>query len=405
MEREIACLRVLSSPNIARLVSAFRFRDGAYLVLEYASNGDLHTLVTENGSLSDGSARFVLGSVLAALASIHDAGFVFGDLKPENVFITEQGHVKVGDFGGCRAFTEEAKRLLKESTRAVSDLRDGDWREKSTPKSTVWKEEEKEEEEKGGGWGGEKKEEKDRDEEKTAMYVEGKEGKEGEENEEREEKEQQEEDDRVEGTAAYMAPETASGLAPTPSSDMWSLGCVLFLCIAGRPPLIAATEADTMKRIVRFAEEEGDMFGEERELFTERCAALVEACCAAAPSARPTCHQACSSPYFEGRNVHGLYLGSAPELGAGGVKKGDVDEQWTRRQHSSIWSPQPEKYTFGESAGGGGGGRSGENYARILNAPIVEGEEGEMTAEEKKDPRRQMLPPSTDSVQLGGISE
>lgn len=57
---EIACLRMFSHPGIARLVSAFRWRDGAYLVLEYASRGDLHTHVKEHGSLSEASTRLVI---------------------------------------------------------------------------------------------------------------------------------------------------------------------------------------------------------------------------------------------------------------------------------------------------------------------------------------------------------
>lgn len=57
---EIACLRMFSHPGIARLVSAFRWRDGAYLVLEYASRGDLHSHVKEHGSLSEASTRLVI---------------------------------------------------------------------------------------------------------------------------------------------------------------------------------------------------------------------------------------------------------------------------------------------------------------------------------------------------------
>lgn len=56
---EIACLRILSHPGIARLISAFRWRDGAYLVLEYASRGDLHGHVKQHGSLSEASTRLV----------------------------------------------------------------------------------------------------------------------------------------------------------------------------------------------------------------------------------------------------------------------------------------------------------------------------------------------------------
>ncbi|CAM9298383.1 unnamed protein product, partial [Hapterophycus canaliculatus] len=125
---EIACLRMFSHPGIARLVSSFRWRDGAYLVLEYASRGDLHSHVKEHGSLSEASARFVIGEVVAALCSIHNRGFVFGDLKPENILITESGHVKVADFGACRPVSEDAKTLLNRSRDALRMLRDGDWR-------------------------------------------------------------------------------------------------------------------------------------------------------------------------------------------------------------------------------------------------------------------------------------
>lgn len=100
VNREIAILRMLSHPGIARLVSSFRFREGAYLVLEYASRGDLYNLLKENGSLDEESTRFVVGELVAALNSIHELGLVFVDLKPENILITESGHVKITDFGG-----------------------------------------------------------------------------------------------------------------------------------------------------------------------------------------------------------------------------------------------------------------------------------------------------------------
>lgn len=97
INREVAILRIIGHPCVARLISSFRFKDGAYLVLEYASGGDLHTLLKRNGSLDEDSTRFVIGEVISALHYIHELGLVYGDLKPENILITEIGHVKVSE--------------------------------------------------------------------------------------------------------------------------------------------------------------------------------------------------------------------------------------------------------------------------------------------------------------------
>lgn len=82
VQREIAVLRLLSHPGVARLISSFRFREGAYMVLEYASRGDLHSVLREHGSMNHDSCRFIIGEVAAALDSIHSIGLVYSDLKP-----------------------------------------------------------------------------------------------------------------------------------------------------------------------------------------------------------------------------------------------------------------------------------------------------------------------------------
>jgi serine/threonine protein kinase len=232
VSREIAVLRLLSHPGIARMVSAFRWRDGAYLVLEYASRGDLHSYVVANGSLDEESTRFVVGEVIAALRSVHDAGFVFGDLKLENIVLTESGHVKLADFGACRPINEQARRILRGSRGAVRSLRDGDWI-------------------RSGAKG-------EDDDDATAMIVENPghvpEGDDDAHNPHPAD----EEDTRIEGTLAYLPPEVIrDGALPDQLADSWALGCVLFHCMAGRPPVFADLGQDIRARVVSFAVTDG----------------------------------------------------------------------------------------------------------------------------------------------------
>lgn len=69
---------------------------------------------------------FVVGEIIAGLSSIHDLGFVFGDMKPENIVITSSGHAKITDFGGARPLTVEAREKMQQ--QHLLHLRDGDWK-------------------------------------------------------------------------------------------------------------------------------------------------------------------------------------------------------------------------------------------------------------------------------------
>ncbi|GMI39075.1 hypothetical protein TrCOL_g3400 [Triparma columacea] len=340
VNREIAVLKHLSHPGVARLVSAFRFRDGAYMVLEYAKGGDLHTLVTSNGSLDEPSARFVCGEVLAALCSVQAAGMVYGDLKPENVLMTESGHVKLGDFGGCRAVGEEAKDMLRGAMGEVDKLRDGDWKVRD----------------------GEGKEEYGKEEEKGGY-----------------DEKEEEDDERVEGTAAYLPPEVISGGKHGYPSDIWSFGCLLFFCLAGKPPIIDDTNDSTIRRVIKFAQdgEHADFFGKDKHNFTKASRSVITRCTAVSVSKRCVISELAADPWWGEKGVLNLHKGEAVELNVGKVKAGAVDKAWMRRQHSMIWSPQKEKYDF-ENEGRGRGGEGVEGKVEeVLGRTIGESEEGD----------------------------
>jgi serine/threonine-protein kinase len=105
--REAQAAANLSHPNI---VSVFDWgeADGTYfIVMEYVDGRPLSSVIHEQGRLPVGWAAAIGAEVAAALAFAHRHGVVHRDVKPGNVLLSEDGHVKVADFGIARAANTE----------------------------------------------------------------------------------------------------------------------------------------------------------------------------------------------------------------------------------------------------------------------------------------------------------
>ena len=74
-----------------------------YLVMELIEGGTLRELLDERGPMPPHAVVAVLRPVLGGLAAAHLAGLVHRDVKPENVLISDDGQVKIADFGLVRA--------------------------------------------------------------------------------------------------------------------------------------------------------------------------------------------------------------------------------------------------------------------------------------------------------------
>ncbi|KJE91706.1 Cdc42-binding protein kinase beta [Capsaspora owczarzaki ATCC 30864] len=87
---------------ITNLFFAFQDNDFLYLVMEYYSGGDLLTLMSRyNDRLPEDMARFYMAELVLALESIHRLCFVHRDIKPDNVLLDANGHIRLADFGSC----------------------------------------------------------------------------------------------------------------------------------------------------------------------------------------------------------------------------------------------------------------------------------------------------------------
>lgn len=96
-ERDI--LISVRNPFVVRFFYSFTCRDNLYLVMEYLNGGDLYSLLRNLGCLDEEVARVYIAEVVLALEYLHSLGVVHRDLKPDNLLIAHDGHIKLTDFG------------------------------------------------------------------------------------------------------------------------------------------------------------------------------------------------------------------------------------------------------------------------------------------------------------------
>ncbi|XP_015923489.1 serine/threonine-protein kinase Genghis Khan isoform X7 [Parasteatoda tepidariorum] len=88
----------------------FSFQDevNLYLVMDYYCGGDLLTLLSKfEDRLPEDMARFYICEMVLAIDSIHKLQYVHRDIKPDNVLLDANGHIKLADFGSCLRLLED----------------------------------------------------------------------------------------------------------------------------------------------------------------------------------------------------------------------------------------------------------------------------------------------------------
>jgi serine/threonine kinase 38 len=89
----------VKSPWIVDLKASFQEQEYLYLVMEYCPGGDLMNLFIEKDILPEKEAKFYLAELILAIESIHKLDCIHRDIKPDNILIDADGHIKLSDFG------------------------------------------------------------------------------------------------------------------------------------------------------------------------------------------------------------------------------------------------------------------------------------------------------------------
>ncbi|MGH3948585.1 MAG: serine/threonine-protein kinase, partial [Pseudonocardiaceae bacterium] len=104
--REARAIAALSHPNVITLYDVVREADEPFVVMELLNARSLGGLLSDNGPLTVEQAAAVGDAVAAALEAAHAAGITHRDVKPGNVLVARDGHVKLTDFGIARNVSE-----------------------------------------------------------------------------------------------------------------------------------------------------------------------------------------------------------------------------------------------------------------------------------------------------------
>lgn len=161
------------SPHVAKLYYTFQSQDYLYLVMEFVSGGDCASLLSVLVCLSEDWAKRYVAETIVAVSNLHEQGIIHRDLKPDNLLIDAKGHLKLSDFG------LSVKSALKMQLRRSSSHRNS---EVGSPSGS------------------------------------------------------QSDGNHFVGTPDYLAPETINHEPQDPTTDWWSMGCILFEFLYGIPP-------------------------------------------------------------------------------------------------------------------------------------------------------------------------
>ncbi|EHB09912.1 Serine/threonine-protein kinase LATS2 [Heterocephalus glaber] len=203
---------------VVKLYYSFQDKDSLYFVMDYIPGGDMMSLLIRMEVFPEHLARFYIAELTLAIESVHKMGFIHRDIKPDNILIDLDGHIKLTDFGLCTGFrwTHNSKYYQKGEGNHV--------RQDSMEPSDLW------DDVSNCRCGDRLKtlEQRARKQHHRCLAH------------------------SLVGTPNYIAPEVLLRKGYTQLCDWWSVGVILFEMLVGQPPFLAPTPTETQLKVINW---------------------------------------------------------------------------------------------------------------------------------------------------------
>ena len=108
---EIEILETVSHPNIVELREIIYTKENIYLIMEYASGGELFEYIVGRTKLSERKSSILFRQIISGIEFLHSKGIAHRDLKPENILMDEDKNIKIIDFGLSTLYKDQDGQL------------------------------------------------------------------------------------------------------------------------------------------------------------------------------------------------------------------------------------------------------------------------------------------------------
>ncbi|KAL7753400.1 cytochrome c oxidase subunit 1 [Sorochytrium milnesiophthora] len=111
MNSEKAILAQINHPFIVNLQCTYQDAKCLYMLLDYVPGGELFSHLRRAGRFNRETTRFYASEIVTAIEHLHDRNIIYRDLKPENLLLDAEGHIKIADFGFAKKVEDRTYTL------------------------------------------------------------------------------------------------------------------------------------------------------------------------------------------------------------------------------------------------------------------------------------------------------